>query len=519
MPDDLLAVKERAVERLLALPGVTGVGLGGRVRGGRPVDEPVLKVFVERKRPVAELAPDEVLPAEIEGYGVDVSEAGYAVDFVDPAPPVPGSPLVGPTDDDTGKYRPLRGGTQFQADVNGSGTGTLGCLLVDPTENVPNTSRTKVYTLTNLHVLRHTDEKTGGLLDAPVEGSTRCGQPTKYDSVTKCCSDQFGTYVKGARDAVRDAAIAKLDPGQVWRAEVEGIGPVDSIAVPPTPQDAQSHTYQLRKRGATTRLTGGTVEAVNSSVQTKDGLLRTNVIVMTPNPNPDVRPGKQVFAADHGDSGSLVVNATRQAVGLLFGGTASEDANHNPIPIVKAHVTPLADVLNAFGAAFPVTVATSQANGEDCTVPGGQPVAMPEPPRELLPSGFAGPVAYGTVMTRVRADLEGSAAGRRLAALWLTHHEELLDLVDHRRRVTVAWHRGGGPALFQTLLRMAANPRIAMPATINGVSPMTRADRILTVLHANASPALRDALDLARASLPDPALLTYDQFLGALSAR
>lgn len=42
--------------RLLAIPGVVGVGLGFRLRGGAPQGEPSLTVYVRRKLPLAELA-------------------------------------------------------------------------------------------------------------------------------------------------------------------------------------------------------------------------------------------------------------------------------------------------------------------------------------------------------------------------------------------------------------------------------------------------------------------------------
>lgn len=527
MPDEeIFAVQERAVGGLLALPGVTGVGVGGRVRAGRATGELVLKVYVERKRPVAELNPDEVLPTEIEGYGVDVGEAGYAVDFGNPppAPPVPGARLMGPTDWDTEKKRPLTGGRQCQGDVQGAGLGTLGGMLVDPNENVPNKDRTKVYALTNLHVLQDRDENTGALKHDAVEGTTRVGQSENFDSSTKCCSHLFGTHVKGFRDAVADCAAIKVDGGQTWRAEIEQIGPVRGIAVPLTAADAQSHTYQLRKRGAVTLLTGGVVDSINTHVLSKDGtpagITRTNVIVMTPNPNRDVRQGQTLFAADHGDSGSLVVNDKSEVVGLLFGGTAALDAQGHALPIINAHLLPINDILSKItGAGVPVTVATTQVNGEEYTVPGGQPVAAPAPPRELMPSGYSGLVSYEEVIGRVGRDLEASVAGRVLVELWLAHHDEMLELVDRNRRVMIAWHRGGGPAIMQILLRMAADPEQLMPATINGEPPLARIERITTVLHAHASPPLRDALDRARAVLPDPALLTYEQFLAALAAR
>src|SRR5882724_8043691 len=66
----LVELKELAAAQFLRIPGVTAVGLGGRERDGKPTGEVVLKVFVERKRPAAELTPGQLLPPEFEGVGV-----------------------------------------------------------------------------------------------------------------------------------------------------------------------------------------------------------------------------------------------------------------------------------------------------------------------------------------------------------------------------------------------------------------------------------------------------------------
>ncbi|MEW6567158.1 MAG: hypothetical protein AB1449_03145 [Chloroflexota bacterium] len=61
---------------LLAKPNVVGVGVGLRQRGGRTTGEVALVVLVRRKVPRHLLAPEECIPAEIEGVPVDVQEVG-----------------------------------------------------------------------------------------------------------------------------------------------------------------------------------------------------------------------------------------------------------------------------------------------------------------------------------------------------------------------------------------------------------------------------------------------------------
>ena len=70
MTQDPEAILRRHEDRLMSLPNVQGVGLGER-RG-----EAVTKVFVDRKVAEAGLAPDAIVPKEIEGCPIDVEEIG-----------------------------------------------------------------------------------------------------------------------------------------------------------------------------------------------------------------------------------------------------------------------------------------------------------------------------------------------------------------------------------------------------------------------------------------------------------
>jgi hypothetical protein len=504
MADDrLVAVKDRAAAVFLKIPGVTAVGLGGRERGGLPTGEMVLKVFVARKRPAEELAPGETLPPRFEGVGVDVVEMPEGtLDVVTAAalvapPQQPGSPLTSDNATDDTTYRPLQGGARIQVALNGSGHGTLGCLLKNTAD------ANKIYALTNYHVV---EAVTGGA--TPVANTTRLGQPTDQAGPTKCCSDIIGTFVAGGKDAIRDAALIQLDPGSEWLAEITEVGPVAGTHTV-TLAEVTPLDYQVHKRGQRTRLTGGIVESINAT-DTTAGITRTNVMIVVPNPNAGVPAGKPVCFADRGDSGAAVVNAANEVVALHF-------ASAKTGILRKSRELPIEDIIKRFKDAdnLTVEVATATKNGEVNTVPGAQPLAAP---RELAPALTGAPPAT-TALGRLGVDLNTSAAGRQVRALWLDHHEEILELVNHRRRVTIAWHRGGGPALMQTFIRMAADPALAMPATVNGEPPMRRIERIHAVLHANASPGLRRALDEALAALPDPAALTYDQVLAALAAR
>jgi hypothetical protein len=62
--------KDRHEAELLALPNVTGVGVGERA------GNPVIKVFVTQKLPESALGPNELVPEQLDGYEVDVEESG-----------------------------------------------------------------------------------------------------------------------------------------------------------------------------------------------------------------------------------------------------------------------------------------------------------------------------------------------------------------------------------------------------------------------------------------------------------
>ncbi|MFI1485406.1 hypothetical protein [Streptomyces sp. NPDC020747] len=376
----LLALKERAAARLMRIPAVTGVGLGGRERAGRPTGEIVLKVFVRRKQPLAELTPGETLPPQFEGVGVDVSELSVAVPDATPAPAdtdplppedplTPGASTTTNFDWDTKRYRPLVGGGRLQADVIGVGRGTLGCLLVHSTDP------SKVYALTNYHVLAAI---VAGQL--PVVNVTRVGHPGLTPSPVKNLSAGIGVFAGGGLDTIRDAALVQLDAGTKWLAEIIEIGPVTGPYTVNV-HDAKTLAYQVRKRGARTRLTGGIVESVNTTVTSRtDGVLttRNNVLVVMPNPNPTVRAGGTLIFSDGGDSGSVVVNDNAEVVALHYG----SDEPAPGVTVRKGCALPIDQILKRFQDLEGLTVqlATATKNGQVHVVPKAQPTAVsPEP--------------------------------------------------------------------------------------------------------------------------------------------
>jgi len=70
------AVKEAYADELMSKANVVGVGVGLRQKEGVAAGTVALVVMVTHKVPLAQLAHDDIIPAEIEGVPVGVQAVG-----------------------------------------------------------------------------------------------------------------------------------------------------------------------------------------------------------------------------------------------------------------------------------------------------------------------------------------------------------------------------------------------------------------------------------------------------------
>jgi hypothetical protein len=70
------AAQERYSSTLMRKANVTGTAVGLIKRGGAHTGEVGLVVLVEKKVPESQLAPQDIVPHEIDGVPVDVQEIG-----------------------------------------------------------------------------------------------------------------------------------------------------------------------------------------------------------------------------------------------------------------------------------------------------------------------------------------------------------------------------------------------------------------------------------------------------------
>jgi hypothetical protein len=461
---DRRALTKRAAERLLRIPGVHSVGIGGREKGGRPTGELVLKVFVERKRPLAEIQASEVIPPEFEGLRTDVVQTGRFRASVGGRRPFRDAERL--QRGDQFRYRPIRGGTQLQADGT-SLVGTLGFLATVPA------NPKDIMAVTCHHVMF--------TADAPVIGR-KAGQADPSESCTKCCASRIGLIAASHYDADVDATLIRLDPELEWVAEIEQIG---FLRGPHTVTEAEATplTYEVRQRGRTLRLTGGTVQAINApgSAEPAPGTTLsvrpyTNAIMIKPNPSDDDE-SETVWFAQEGDSGSAVVNDNNEVIGVLFAVSAEG----------WGAVTPIADVISKFTSADSITIAVATATAL------GDVRKVPKRSAEL---GATDPVTVPAAARRIEADLDRTVRGRELIALWLRHSNELNRLVNTNRRVAAAWRMANGPALFREIVYAPDVASRPLPTIINGEPADIALARFLREADHAASAELR--LDLER---------------------
>lgn len=340
---------DEAVALLTRIPGVLSVGVGARERRGELISELVYRVYVAKKLAEAVLPPSYRVPASICGWPTDVivkPDIGV-VSSSSAAAFVPNR--------DTTKYRPLKGGSQLRTEKfegdNTRAVGTIGCLAT--------TTGGQMVALTSQHVAcAGTEYNVGAGAGSSGSGAAtsfacvgvKVGQPRHVTCCCCCTYNEIGSVLQAQKSAQIDCAIVALDEdtrnGVTSGAtinEVLDIGALTGVA------QAVCFSH-VRKRGAATRLTHGTIV---------DVLYEGSQILINPT------PGYPKFAY-FGDSGSVIVNNAGKVVGLLWGADRSTRnrgvANHIG-PVLAAMGISIAGESGA-GLSIPTTNCGSSGSAE-----------------------------------------------------------------------------------------------------------------------------------------------------------
>lgn len=322
---ELEKVLKKFQGRLLGLENVVGVGIGYREVRGEETTEPGIVALVSRKIKPAELKPGQMVPRQLQGSPTDVWEVGEFRFF----------------NARTEKKRPALPGTSighYQATA-----GTFGAVVWDQKTGEP-------LVLSNNHILANA---TNGK-DGRAKAGDPILQPGAYDG-GKVPEDVIAHLVRfvplrrlitntsctwaAATVQAANLALKVIRPRYRLRLEKEETSPnfVDAaVARPVDPNIIEEEVLEIGKvtgtaenrlglkvikSGRTTGVTHGKVRVVHATLQVALG--EEGVCFFTDQVISDLisRPG---------DSGSLIFNQNRQAVGLLFAGTEKVTA-FNPI--------------------------------------------------------------------------------------------------------------------------------------------------------------------------------------------
>lgn len=464
---ELAAIHARAEAELTRIPGVLGVGFGRKEVDGKVTDQVSLRVYVAEKKSPAELAPEEMVPDSFEGIPTDV----LVVREIKRVPC---------EDQDT--HSPLIGGisiTDFHGSGGSSGRGTLGFFAtlngVAGPENV--------VLITNHHVLAsaavgdtvyHPQWMTpsGG---GPRAMVTNTGPIAKVHALPAEADHNFTYPGEAAADYFVDCASAKLDIcisswcntncGVSYKNEIRDLNIGGNSRIESVARVAQSDLnapgdYVVYKVGARTSKTTGHVIDIAAVISGGNRLIEIDAAA------PDC-DGIDRFAAE-GDSGSAVINAQNQLVGLLFAVSASDASR-----AFACHIHPVMDRL----AITPISAANPPVG------PAGQARADVR--------GFIDGLNE-TIPLRER--FLATPQGTEVYAAVLAHRAEVVALVNHRRPVTVAWHRAQGPAFLAHGVENARNPGHRVPREIDSVDRETLARRMAEILTLHGSAELKDAM-------------------------
>jgi hypothetical protein len=347
----IMEIQDQVQEDILRKRNVVGVAVGYKESQGKITDEPAVVVMVETKRPVTELAVDDVVPTEVSGVRTDVYETGRF--FAQQAPADRFRPTI-PAGVSLGHYAIT--------------AGTLGVIVRDRTTG-------ERLILSNNHVLANSNDAVQGdpiLQPAPADGGQNPADMVAHlerfirlsfleDSTSptdpKPPPDQPGDDPAGCLAALM--GLSTLFGGRtrslksdqkITAAAISAATPTPIIAVTPTqpgklaasnivdcalakPVDTTMFTDQIlgigvvrthknpelgmrvRKSGRTSGLTESVVTLINATVDVGYGT--------------DARPLTARFTgqvicepmSQGGDSGSLMVDMENNAVGLLFAGS------------------------------------------------------------------------------------------------------------------------------------------------------------------------------------------------------
>lgn len=540
--DEFQQTYARAQAYFRKFDGVVGVGFGLKETGGKFSDDISIIVYVREKKDAGDLPPDQRIPPLFEGYRTDVAVVEEARDM---------------GCENTAEYPVIQGAICIGIQ---SGEGTLGCIVKKRND----AGRENVYLLTCKHVLYdatigandivyhpfHPDNgahralgpiQPGGIKDNVQRTEPDPANPGQTHSVgyyvdaaiaridldSKCCGSTCTQDTTHVDDTIVDMTV---NSGRI--ADVRDV--MHDATIIYTPQNPRL----VYKFGRTTRRTVGRVTRINhsftahrdESVPGSQPIAATNVIEIALDPvnnTNGLNCQGNLYFADDGDSGSVVVDETGKAIGLVTSTNAISNRSS------ASHIVAVLDALR-------ISIVSTGTSHGSTSATDGSGVALLEPSESDLadgqiafahdavggPFGMPGPVPVSDdeqrYMRGLLDRLRRTRRGRALHDLFGRVRREVGYLVRNHKLVKVAWHRYKGPAFMALTLDHIKGNAERVPREVDGVSIVTLLTRMAEVLTAYGSNAVREAIETHRdeiaAMLAGGRIHTVDDCLAYLEA-
>ncbi|MGQ9558734.1 MAG: hypothetical protein ACUVTU_12385 [Desulfurispora sp.] len=315
--DDLRHVLHKFQQQLFSRPHVVGVGVGYKHTGGQRTGKEAIIVFVEKKVSPRGLGRGQLVPRQLDGVETDVIEIG-TVRLLDqrteksrPARPgmsighyrITAGTFGAVVKDGRSGERLILSNNHILANATSGfdGRAMIGDPILQPGPYDGGTAADRIATLVRfVPLLREAEES-----QCPVAAGVARGGNLLLRAVRPHYRMKFIRLSRGQN--VIDAALARpLSPDLIDDNILE-VGQVQGTA-------SVAAGQKVLKSGRTSGLTQGSVAAVGVTLKVQMG--EKDVAWFTEQVVGDLK-------SRGGDSGSLVLNEDKQAVGLLFAGSDS----------------------------------------------------------------------------------------------------------------------------------------------------------------------------------------------------
>ncbi len=449
-------------------PGVIGVGFGSKEKNGKITANSAFIIYVEQKKSLTEIPDDEKIPASYKGIKTDV---------------VPSFSDKLLSCDDTQHHDPIVGGITITVDdILFTSGGTLGCLTTLNNE----TSKDNIGILSNKHVLDGgintsvyhpffnetgssvliTKSKDEGVIAKIYNPGTQSNVNFRYPEDSDPTDHPYYIDCALARVTTSHSSCCPTNCGTKYNPVIEDIGPIRGVRRIQAGDIDPVTPMIVRKRGRRTGLTSGKVHSVNVSYNPSNP--KHGVILVEPIENNC--EGFRKFA-DHGDSGSIVVNEHDEVIGLLF--STPDVANTSPYFgfSIVCLIHPVLDYLNT------TIIVTPESSDEQRF--------LAQTKNNKLKS----------IDDLKEEFINKNEFCHELYRIFERYRGEVVQLVNHTRPVTVVWHRHFGPQYVAHYVKNFNDPDYQVPMVINNVTLHQLLKAMRNALAEYGSEGLKSAID------------------------